>query len=241
MTNLPVTGLFKITCEYHKKGSRWAAGHHTGIDIVSFNKKVYGTCDGKVVKVGFDKSYGNHVVVYNDSDDTYHWFCHLASYNVKLGDKITRTTVIGKMGETGNANGVHLHFEIRTACNRYDMTSNPAAYMGIPNKVGLYNSNNYQINNKKSKEGSVVYIDCKDTGARNDAAHAALIEIESDIPFTGSCTKQIWVYESTLSKNNTKVRGVVAYDGGDRFIIELDTLQESAFDKQVWISKGCID
>ena len=241
MTNLPVSGQFRVTCEYHKKGSKWAAGHHTGIDIVSYNRLVYGTCDGVVKKVGFDKSYGNHVVVYNESDDTYHWFCHLSSYKVKLGDKITRTKVIGVMGDTGNANGVHLHFEIRTSCNRYDMTSNPALYMGIPNKCGFYNSINFQINNKKSKEGSVVSIACKDTGARDDAAHAALIEIESDIPLTGSCTKQIWVYESTLNYDRTKVKGVVAYDGGDRFIIELDTLQKSAFDKQIWISKGCVD
>ena len=220
---------------------KWAAGHHTGIDLVSYNKLVYGTCDGVVHRVGFDKSYGNFIVVYNNQDDTYHWFCHLSKYNVKIGDKINRTRVIGIMGSTGNSTGVHLHFEIRLSCNKYDMTSNPAAYMGIPNKVGFYNSDNYHITKKSTQVADVVRIPCKDTGARNSEAHAALIEIESDMPFVGTCNKQVWVYESTLSANNTRVKGTVAHDAGDRFIVELDVLEESAVDKQIWISKGCVD
>lgn len=220
---------------------KWAAGHHTGIDLVSYNKLVYGTCNGVVHRVGYDKSYGNFIVVYNNADDTYHWFCHLAKYNVKIGDRINRTKVIGVMGSTGNSTGVHLHYEIRLSCNKYDMTSNPAVYMGIPNKVGFYHSDNYQIDKKQTKIGSVVLIPCKDTGARNSQAHAVLIEIESDMQFVGTCIKQIWVYESTLSDNYTKVKGTVAHDSGDRFIVDLDVLEESAIDKQVWISKGSVD
>lgn len=241
MTNLPVSGPFRVTCEYHKQGNNWACGHHTGIDLVSYNRLVYGTCDGVVHRVGFDKYYGNYIDVYNKNDDTHHWFCHLASYKVKIGDKINRTRVIGVMGSTGNSTGVHLHFEIRLACNKYDKTSNPAAYMGIPNKVDYYNSINYQINNKKTQVSGLVWLSCKDTHARNAGAHASLIEIDSDIPFTGTATKQIWVFDSTLSPDKTKVRGTVAHDAGDRFLVELDVLEESAYDKQVWISKAAVE
>ena len=97
MTNLPITGIFKITCPYHKKGSRWACGHHTGIDFVSINKRVYGTCNGKVVTVSKDKFYGNYVVVHNIADNTYHWFCHLETVFVKIGVNVSRGTVIGIM------------------------------------------------------------------------------------------------------------------------------------------------
>lgn len=240
MTNLPVSGLFKVTCEYHKNGN-WAAGHHTGIDLVSYNRLVYGTCNGIVHRVGYDKSYGNYIVVYNESDDTYHWFCHLASYKVKVGDKVNRTRVIGVMGSTGNSTGVHLHYEIRLSCNKYDMTSNPAAYMGIPNRVGFYNSINYSIDKKKTEVGDKVFIECLDTGAKHDAAGTSLIQVESDVPYVGTVIKQIWVYDSTLKDNKTKVQATICHDSGDRFIIELDTEDESASDRQIWISKGCVE
>ena len=240
MTNLPVSGNFKVTCVYHKKGD-WAAGHHTGIDIVSYNRLVYGTCNGVVHRVGFDKSYGNYIVVYNESDDTYHWFCHLASYKVKVGDKVNRTRVIGVMGSTGNSSGVHLHYEIRLSCNKYDMTSNPATYMGIPNRVGFYNSINYSIDKKKSEVGDKVAIHCLDTGAKHDAMGTSLIQVESDVPYVGTVVKQIWVYDSTLNYDKSKVYATICHDSGDRFIVELDTEDESASDKQIWISKGCVD
>lgn len=104
MTNLPVTGIFTITCIYHKIGKNWAAGHHTGIDIVSLNKKVYGTCDGAVYRIGYDKYYGNFVVVRDYDSGNYHWFCHLAKYNVKQGQNVSRGTVIRNNGKNRKCN-----------------------------------------------------------------------------------------------------------------------------------------
>ena len=147
-TNIPLTGNFKVTCEYKRKGN-CAAGWHTGIDLVSDNTNIYSSCDGTVYKTGWDNSYGNYIVVKN-SDGKYHWFCHLSKINVSKGNKVTRTSVIGIMGSTGNSTGRHLHFEIRNTSNKYGDTSNPADYMGIPNKVGNYNSSNYQIGNTSS-------------------------------------------------------------------------------------------
>ena len=143
-TNIPLTGKFRVTCEYKRKGN-WAAGWHTGIDMVCDNDKIYSSCDGEVTRTGWDDSYGNFIVVKNNADGKYHWFCHLSKINVSKGTKVTRTTVIGIMGSTGNSTGKHLHFEIRNASNKYADNSNPADYMGIPNKVGSYDSANYQI------------------------------------------------------------------------------------------------
>lgn len=148
-TNIPLTGNFKVTCEYKRKGN-WSAGWHTGIDMVCDNDKIYSSCDGEVVRTGVDKSYGNYIVVRNNADGKYHWFCHLAQVSTGSGKKVTRTTVIGIMGSTGNSTGKHLHFEIRNASNKYADTINPAEYMGIPNKVGSYNSANYQISSNSN-------------------------------------------------------------------------------------------
>lgn len=143
-TNIPLTGAFKVTCEYKRKGN-WAAGWHTGIDLVG-DDTIYGTCDGTVYKIGVDKSYGNYIVV-KTPDAKYHWFCHLSKVTCKVGDKINRTSKIGVMGSTGNSTGKHLHFEIRNSSNKYADNTSPAEYMGIPNKIGNYNTSDYQINN----------------------------------------------------------------------------------------------
>ena len=109
------------------------------------SSKVYATCDGKVTRTGYDKSYGNFVVVKETKAEKYHWFCHLKSIARKKGDAVSRASIIGIMGATGNVTGAHLHYEIRNASNKYGDDQNPATHMGIPNKVGTYESENFQI------------------------------------------------------------------------------------------------
>lgn len=149
-TNIPLIGIFEVTCEYKRKGD-WKAGWHTGIDLIGESDKIYSSCNGVVTRTGWDNSYGNFIVVKNNADGRYHWFCHLSKINVSKGQTVSRTSVIGIMGSTGNSTGKHLHFEIRNASNKYADNSNPADYMGIPNKVGSYNSANYKINNFASE------------------------------------------------------------------------------------------
>lgn len=147
MTNIPLTGKFSVTCEFKRKNTKklkWSAGFHTGIDLVG-PEKIYATCNGEVTRTDYDKSYGNFIVIKDNTTGKFHWFCHLSKINVSVGTKVTRTTIIGIMGETGNVTGPHLHFEIRNTSNKYGDVSDPAAYMGIPNKVGEYNTANYQI------------------------------------------------------------------------------------------------
>lgn len=150
-TNIPLTGNFQVTCEFKRKGN-WAAGFHTGIDLYSNNQSIYGTCNGIVSATGFDKSYGKYIVVKNSEEENYHWFCHLSEIYVIVGEAVSRTKIIGKMGSTGNSTGTHLHFEIRQKCNCYGKVENPADYMNIPNKVGMYNTSNYQIDKTYTNE-----------------------------------------------------------------------------------------
>lgn len=149
-TNIPLTGKFNVTCEYKRKGN-WAAGWHTGIDLTG-SDNIYATCNGTVYKTGYDNSYGNYIVVKNSEANNYHWYCHLRSIGVSTGQAVTRTSIIGQMGATGNVTGKHLHFEIRDSSNQYAHNIDPANYMGIPNVIGSYNSANYQIGTSTSNE-----------------------------------------------------------------------------------------
>ena len=183
-TNIPLTGNFRVTCEYKRKGS-WAAGWHTGIDMVCDNDTIYGTCDGTVTKIGWDKSYGNYITV-KAPDGKYHWFCHLSSITCTEGQKISRTAKIGVIGNTGNSTGKHLHFEIRNSSNKYADNSDPAAYMGIPNAVGSYDSNNYQLGSSSTSSSTTGELK---TLARNTNLRSAP---------TTSASKVLYLKNTTL-------------------------------------------
>lgn len=139
MTNLPVTGSFTITAVFGQSGKYWKNGHK-GIDFVAENKNVYCTCDGVVRVVGFDKNgWGNYVSV-GDGFGRKHIFCHLDKVLVKEGEKLSRTSVIGIMGATGNVSGLHLHYQINDGNN---IPVDPSGYMGLENKKGSYNSKEF--------------------------------------------------------------------------------------------------
>lgn len=218
MTNLPLTGIFNITCEYGRKG-KWACGHHTGIDLTCDNDKIYSSCDGTVVRTGYDKSYGNFIVVKNNIDNTYHWFCHLLKILVTNGN-VNRKTIIGIMGSTGNSTGKHLHFEIRKSTNKYGDDINPCVWLGIENKVqsGL-NSNNYQINNDKKtlNVGDVkkfkVNTNIRESAGLNGKSHLFLANTTIKILEINVANKDGYIWDKVsvvyASKNDLK-EGYVA-------------------------------
>lgn len=152
-SRLPVAGIFRVTCAFGEKGN-WKAGFHTGIDLVNDDKIVYSPTYGKVYRVGFDASYGNYVVIADDTpnDVHYHWLCHLKSIDVLKGESVTPENKIGVMGSTGRSTCVHLHYEIRNKYNKYGVVDNPADYMGIPNIRGQYNESDYQIVNYNERK-----------------------------------------------------------------------------------------
>ena len=143
MTNLPVTDEFQITATYGQQGPHWASGHK-GIDFYSENDAIYSTCDGTVRVVAFDNNGWGQYVSIGDNEGNRHIFCHLASgsVKVKVGDKVNRLTVIGRMGSTGNSTGIHLHYQIN---NKNNIPIDPTSYLGIPNRKGTYKSEQFEI------------------------------------------------------------------------------------------------
>lgn len=184
-----------MTCEYGRKNTArlsWAKGSHPGIDLYGISSnKVYATCNGTIYRTGYDKLYGNYVVVKETGADRFHWFCHLSSISKKRTNIVNRASVIGIMGDTGNATGIHLHYEIRNLSNKYGDDQNPAEYMGISNKVGVYESNDYQIREVpdityKVHIAEKGWQECKENGevagTKGESLGIEAFVAEADIP-----------------------------------------------------------
>lgn len=110
----PVRSAYSITQEWDQIG--WGTGQiHGGIDVASSpagsTPNVYTARSGTVTTVTFDATGGNYVIVQH-SDGYWTYYGHLNSVNVAVGDTVTTDTILGVMGQTGLATGVHLHFEV---------------------------------------------------------------------------------------------------------------------------------
>ena len=141
MTNLPVTGKFSITATYGQKGPYWKT-YHKGMDFVCLNHNIYSTVNGTVRVVAWDESGWGQYISIGDDKGNRHLFCHLVrgSQRVKVGQRVDPLTIIGTMGDSGNATGVHLHYELH---NADDKDIDPSTFLGIPNKIGTYNSSEF--------------------------------------------------------------------------------------------------
>ena len=90
---------------------------HNGIDLKARYQDVMATENqGRVVKVGSDKTSGNFAVVEYDRADGAKWrvsYCHLDSVAVRQGDTVNAGKKLGVSGNTGNSTGPHLHLTVR--------------------------------------------------------------------------------------------------------------------------------
>lgn len=94
---------------------------HEGVDIANARgTTVDATARGRVLQVGRDRGYGLMVEI----DHGHGWtsrYAHLSRATVVAGDVVGAGTMIGKMGRSGAATGVHLHYELR----RYGVAVDP--------------------------------------------------------------------------------------------------------------------
>ncbi|MFE2278469.1 transglycosylase family protein [Streptomyces sp. NPDC059454] len=113
---------------YHKAGSAWSKGYHTGVDFpVPTGTSVKSVGAGTVVGAGWEGSFGYQVVV-RHADGRYSQYAHLSAISVKSGQSVGAGQRIGRSGSTGNSSGPHLHFEVRTGPG-FGSDVDPVAYL----------------------------------------------------------------------------------------------------------------
>ncbi|WP_435232335.1 transglycosylase family protein [Streptomyces althioticus] len=113
---------------YHKAGSSWSKGYHTGVDFpVPTGTPVKSVGAGTVVAAGWEGSFGYQVVV-RHADGRYSQYAHLSAISVKNGQSVGAGQRLGRSGSTGNSSGPHLHFEVRTGPG-FGSDVDPLAYL----------------------------------------------------------------------------------------------------------------
>ena len=111
-------------------GYNWGILHHeNAVDVAnSCGTPVVAAAAGVVIPDpeisdapdGWNGGYGNFVLLeHSFGNDVKTRYAHLEKILVQVGDYVTQGQEIGLMGETGDATGCHLHFEVLGAHNPF--------------------------------------------------------------------------------------------------------------------------
>ena len=126
------------------------AGIHEGIDLTNglgSANKIYSIANGKVAAVWYDRWGGNQITIHHNINGKSYSssYAHMSRTFVKVGDIVSKDTVIGMMGSTGNVTGPHLHLAISTGLRFTEYrgqsayvarTVNPRSLINFPSRGG---------------------------------------------------------------------------------------------------------
>ena len=113
----------------HEYGDGLGAGRdHQGQDVFAdCGTKMVAARAGKVETSESHASAGNYLVIDGKKTDTDYVYMHLQEPSpLAVGDKVKTGGAIGLVGETGNASGCHLHFEMWDAGYQQGSPADPA-------------------------------------------------------------------------------------------------------------------
>lgn len=96
------------------------ASCHSGIDIApGYGAPIYAAATGVVVATTYTSWDGNTTIIAHGGGMTT-WYAHQDSFRVRVGQRVQRGQVIGRVGSSGFATGPHLHFNIAIGETAYD-------------------------------------------------------------------------------------------------------------------------
>ena len=105
----PLKTKFKVTQRYRPKKNRT----HQGIDLAGKKgSPVFSAGSGRVVYVGRKFSGYGKMILVDHGKGVATLYSHLNRFFVRSGQRVHKRQLLGSMGRTGRATGVHLHFEV---------------------------------------------------------------------------------------------------------------------------------
>jgi murein DD-endopeptidase MepM/ murein hydrolase activator NlpD len=105
---------------------------HTGMDFrAPSGTAVRATAPGIVIEASVVGGYGKMVEIEHGGGLTTR-YAHLSNFDVNVGDRISKGTIVGYVGSTGRSTGPHLHYETRIDGEATD----PARFVRAGQKFG---------------------------------------------------------------------------------------------------------
>ena len=101
-----------LTSYFGQRSATVGSTNHMGIDIGgNYGQPIYAADAGEVIESRISSSYGYVIRIMHDNGDVT-LYCHCSALLVSVGERVGRGQDIARMGSTGVASGVHLHFEL---------------------------------------------------------------------------------------------------------------------------------
>ena len=124
-----IVGTFSpgvATDKNHPKG-------HNGVDLkAAKGTPVHPIASGLVKEVGSSGISGNFVMCLHENGQVQSFYGHLDSIKANKGQAVNQSSVIGTVGDTGNAKGrgAHLHYEVKVNGSLINPMSIPGKQVG---------------------------------------------------------------------------------------------------------------
>ena len=108
----PIMGRLTSPFGYRNDPFTGARSFHSGIDLAApIGTSVKATLDGRIAETGFNRIFGNYVIITHDRGYQ-SLYGHLSAIYVKRGQYVTQGAIVGAVGNTGYSTGPHLHLSI---------------------------------------------------------------------------------------------------------------------------------
>jgi len=102
----PVVGGGNYISQYYHYG-------HYALDIAAdYGSTVRAAASGTVIFAGWKSNGGGYQVWIAHGSGLYTTYNHMSAISVGLGQRVSRGSHVGRVGQSGNATGPHLHFEV---------------------------------------------------------------------------------------------------------------------------------
>ena len=148
---LPANSGYKVSSRLGNRVAPLPGGstNHKGIDIaVKGGTKIFAVADGKVIDSGYNPSRGYYIVILHNDQNLISIYQHMkSSANFRTGAYVSKGTVIGYVGTTGNSTGNHLHYGLVVASSTNRRNVNADQVGTLINPIKSNNNINYSYKN----------------------------------------------------------------------------------------------